>query len=74
MTMTEKNAKAMAKIRVAQLRPMAKPRRSPNMAIHVSSRMLSLPAQRERRGSTVQRCLFRVPRAWATKLGCLQMY
>ena len=44
MTTTEKKAKAMANMRVAQLRPMASPRRSPNMAIQVSSSTLSLPA------------------------------
>ena len=44
MTMTEKKAKAIAKMRVDQLRPIDSPRRSPNMAIHVSSNTLSLPA------------------------------
>ena len=50
MTTTEKKAKAIAKMRVAQLRPMARPRLSPNSAIHVSSRTLSLPAYKHTAG------------------------
>ena len=61
MMMTEKKANAIAKMRVAQLRPMARPRRSPNMAIHVSSNTLSLPAKRGSRkchicSDTCSRC------------------
>lgn len=41
MMTTEKKAKAMAKMRVAQLRPTIMPRRSPNSDSQVSIRMLS---------------------------------
>lgn len=46
MITTEKKAKAIAKMRTAQLRPIGRPRRSPNSAIHVSSKTLLLPACR----------------------------
>lgn len=44
MVTTEKKANAMAKMRVAQLRPTVRPLLSPNSAIQVSSKMLSLSA------------------------------
>ena len=72
MMMTEKKANAMAKIRVAQLRPIARPRRSPNMAIHVSSRMLSLPAPAHERREPPFRgiCLFgRATYNWVLNIG-----
>lgn len=50
ITTTEKKAKAIAKMRTAQLRPTDSPRRSPNSAIHVSSKMLSLPASETQQG------------------------